>query len=93
MAVIHPVPIKPIINVRKPPNRLNFDGVPVSIAPKRYEPKNIPEHLLTTLDEETKARLKAERSRPQTSQSPTKKMSLGEQKLYQAELKRKKEVQ
>jgi hypothetical protein len=45
MAVIHPISDKVSREVWKPERNLNFDGSTVAIAPRRYEPKNIPEHL------------------------------------------------
>jgi hypothetical protein len=70
---------------------LNFDGSTIKPNVRRFEPKNIPEHLVRpAIDEETLIRLKATANRP--SQSPSKKMSLGAQKKQQAEMKRRKDI-
>jgi hypothetical protein len=45
MAVIHPPSQNVVREIWKPDRHLNFDGTPIGIAPRRYEPKNIPEHL------------------------------------------------
>jgi hypothetical protein len=48
------------LEVWKPPSKLNFDGTKINVAPRRYEPKNIPDHLTRPpIDEETLLRMKA----------------------------------
>ena len=43
-----------------PPKKLDFDATRVKVLPKRYEPKNIPEHLVKPeINYEKVARVKA----------------------------------
>jgi hypothetical protein len=52
--VIHPTPSKDDRPVWAPPRNLGFDGSRANVAPKRYEPKNIPEHLSRPAVDENK---------------------------------------
>ena len=57
-AVIHPRPVKKEIHIRQPPKTLQFDGRTENPQPKRYEPKNLPEHLARPIDEAALARVR-----------------------------------
>jgi hypothetical protein len=93
LAVIHPPPLKHPKDVWKPPRDLSFDASIVEVQPKRFEPKNIPEALIRPpIDEETLIRIK-ENAKAKPVEKLGKKMSLGAQKEYKAELKRKQEIQ
>jgi hypothetical protein len=60
LAVIHPTPSKDERPVWKPPKNLGFDGSRVNVAPKRYEPRNIPDHLSRpTVDENKLMQIRA----------------------------------
>ena len=84
MAVINPPPFKKEIDIWKPPNNLQFDGSKVPLEVIRYEPKNIPEHLLRpAIDENTL--MKIREMGKSGSPDKTKKMSLGAQKEFKAE--------
>ena len=45
LAVIHPSPTRESREVWKPDKNLNFDGEPLALMARRWEPKNIPDHL------------------------------------------------
>lgn len=92
LAVIHPPPKKVTKEVWQPDNRLGFDGESVRLGARRYEAKTIPEHLVRpTIDEEAMIRMKAAQSSKMIT-AKTKKMSLGAQKEFKAEEKRKNEI-
>lgn len=61
MAVIHPSPSKLHKEPRHvPPKTLKFDGETISIKPKRFEPKQIPDHLIRPqIDEEKLMQIRA----------------------------------
>jgi len=59
MAVINPPPHRETREVWKPTSNLEFDGAKASLEPKRFESKNIPEHLVRPpIDELTLMKIK-----------------------------------
>ena len=62
MAVIHPSPSKLIKEPRHvPPKTLLFDGESILIKPKRFDPKQIPDHLIRPqIDEEKLMQIRAQ---------------------------------
>ena len=87
MAVIHPVPQTVTKEVWKPDRKLNFDGTPVVPAPRRYEPKNIPEHLTRPqVDEETLIKIKTNEANKKVLEA--KGMSLTQKKEFKLQQKR-----
>lgn len=90
-AIIHPPPHRQEMNVWGPDTNLQFDGAKCSLSPNRKERKTLPEHLAKpAIDEITLMKIR-EMSQNQSPQK-TKKMSLGAQKEFKAEQKRKSEI-
>lgn len=87
LAVIHPTASRDVRPVWKPPRNLGFDGSSVHVQAKRFDPKNIPEHLSRpAIDEEKLMTIRAnEKSR---TENAGKKMSLGAMKAGKVEQKR-----
>jgi hypothetical protein len=60
LAVIHPAAEREIRPIWKPPKKLNFDGTTVPVQVNRFNPKNIPEHLVRPeIDEEKLMQIRA----------------------------------
>ena len=60
LAVIHPSPVREKREVWKPDRNLNFDGETLEVKPRRWEPKNIPDHLTRPpINEEVLMKLRA----------------------------------
>lgn len=73
--------------VWKPDRKLNIDGTPVAPAPRRFEPKNIPEHLTRPqIDEEALIKIKQNEANKKVLES--KGMSLSQKKEFKYEQKR-----
>ena len=98
LSVIHPSPTKVDRKLKHvPPSTLAFDASPVTVAHRKTNSKNIPEHLTRPpIDEERLMKIKAaNRMRDEQLKmgKSTKKVSLAVQKAEQAAAKAKSDIQ
>ena len=97
LAVIHPSPVKVERKMKHvPPATLAFDSTKATVASRRFEQKNIPEHLVRPpIDEERLMKIKANNKMREEALQMGKskqKVSLATQKAEQAAAKAKSEL-
>ena len=76
-------------DVWKPDRNLNFDGEPIDVKPRRWEPKNIPDHLTRPpIDEEVLMKLRTMGAKKEIKKN----LSIAEKREMKLEHKRKSEL-